>query len=37
MCKTCGESIDHLLQHCMVATKMWSLILLLVGGGWVMP
>jgi hypothetical protein len=27
MCKTCGESIDHLFLHCMVATELWSTIL----------
>jgi hypothetical protein len=37
MCKTCGESFYHLFLHCMVATKLWSMILQLFGVGWVMP
>jgi len=37
MCKTSGESIDHLFLHCMVATKLWSTILQLFGVVWVMP
>jgi hypothetical protein len=31
MCKICGESIDHLFVHCMVATELWSTILQLFG------
>jgi hypothetical protein len=26
-CKTCGESIDHLFLHCIVATELWSMLL----------
>jgi hypothetical protein len=37
MCKTCGESIDHLFLHCEVATEMWSALLQLLGVAWVMP
>jgi len=37
MCKTAGESIDHLFLHCMVATKLWRTILHLFGVEWVMP
>jgi len=37
MCKNCGESINHLFRHCMVATKLWSTILQLFGVVWVMP
>jgi len=36
MCKTCGESIDHLLLQCMVATELWNTILQLFGVVWVM-
>jgi len=37
MCKTCGESIDHLFLHYMVATELWSTILQLFDVVWVMP
>jgi len=37
MCKTCGESVDHLFLHCEVTTKMWSVLLQLIGAVWVMP
>jgi hypothetical protein len=37
MCKTSGESIDHLFLHCMVATELWRTILQLFGVEWVMP
>jgi hypothetical protein len=33
MCKTSGESIDHLFLHCMVATELWSMILQFFWGG----
>jgi hypothetical protein len=36
MFKKCGESIDHLLLHCEVATKLWSVLLMLFGVSWVM-
>jgi hypothetical protein len=31
MCKTCGESINHLFLHCEVASEMWSALLHLFG------
>jgi hypothetical protein len=37
VCKNCGESIDHLFTHCMIATKLWSIILQLFVVVWVMP
>jgi len=37
MCKTSGESIDHLFLHCMVATELWRTILQLFGVEWVTP
>ena len=37
MCKGCGESIDHLLLHCSIASEMWSMIFCLFGICWVMP
>jgi hypothetical protein len=37
MCKKCGESIDHLLLHCEVATELWSSLFQLFGVAWVMP
>jgi hypothetical protein len=37
MCKTAGESIDHLFLHCMVATELWRALLQLFGVEWVMP
>jgi hypothetical protein len=37
MCKTRGESIDHLFLHCMVAIKLRSTILQLFGAVWIMP
>jgi hypothetical protein len=27
MCKTCGESIDHLFLQCKVVTELWSALL----------
>jgi len=36
MCKSCGESIDNLFLHCMVATKLWNTILQMFGVVWVM-
>ena len=37
MCKSCGESMDHLLLHCPIACELWSLVLCLFGIHWVMP
>jgi hypothetical protein len=37
VCKKCGESIDHLLRHCEVATELWNALLQLFGVAWVMP
>lgn len=37
MCKTCGESIDHLFLQCKVATELWSALLQLFCVVWVMP
>jgi hypothetical protein len=31
MCKTSGESIDHLFLHCKVVTELWSTLLQLFG------
>ena len=37
MCKCNGESIDYLLLHCLIASDLWSMILVLFGVSWVMP
>jgi hypothetical protein len=37
MCKSSGESTDHLLLHCDIAQGLWSLIFCLFGLHWVMP
>jgi hypothetical protein len=37
VCKTAGESIDHLFLHCMIAIELWSRIFQLFGVVWVMP
>jgi hypothetical protein len=37
VCKSSGESIDHLFLHCMVATELWRAILQMFGVEWVMP
>jgi hypothetical protein len=37
MYKKGGESIDHLLLHCEVATELWSGLFQLFGVAWVMP
>ena len=37
MCKSCGESVDHLILHCPIACELWSLVFYLFGIHWVMP
>jgi hypothetical protein len=37
MCKKNGESVDHLLIHCEVATRLWHDMFTLFGVEWVMP
>uniref|UniRef100_A0A2N9J9F5 Reverse transcriptase domain-containing protein n=1 Tax=Fagus sylvatica TaxID=28930 RepID=A0A2N9J9F5_FAGSY len=37
MCKSSGESVNHLLLHCPVAWELWSMVLILFGITWVMP
>ena len=37
MCKASGESTDHLLLHCPIASDLWSCIFTLFGLQWVMP
>ena len=37
MCKSKGESVDHLFLHCPVAMDLWSMVLGLFGVSWVMP
>jgi hypothetical protein len=37
MCKRDGESVDHLLIHCDVASALWSVIFSHFGLAWVMP
>jgi hypothetical protein len=37
MCKKNGESVDHLLIHCEVATRIWHYMFTLFGIEWVMP
>ena len=37
MCKKNGESVDHLLIHCEVATCLWNYVFNLFGVEWVMP
>ena len=36
MCKSNGESVDHLFLHCPVAMDLWSMVLGLFGVTWVM-
>jgi len=37
MCKKTGESVDHLLLHCDVASTLWSSLFNHFGMSWVMP
>jgi hypothetical protein len=37
MCKKNGESVDHLVIHCEVATRLWHYMFTLFGIEWVMP
>jgi hypothetical protein len=37
MCKTNGESVNHLLLHCPIAQDLWNLVFILFGISWVMP
>jgi exonuclease III len=37
LCKKNGESVDHLLLHCEVATYLWHSVFTLIGMEWVMP
>jgi hypothetical protein len=37
LCKRDGESVDHLLLHCDVASTLWNLVLSQFGMSWVMP
>lgn len=36
-CKRAGESTNHLLLHCPIDSKMWSMVFTLFGLSWVMP
>ena len=36
MCKCNGESVDHLLLHCPIASELWDFLFCLVGLDWVM-
>jgi len=37
LCKRHGESVDHILLHCDVASALWNNIFSLFGISWVMP
>lgn len=37
MYKLNGESVDHLLLHCIIAKELWDLSLCLFGVTWLMP
>jgi hypothetical protein len=36
MCKTSGQSLEHLLLHCMVARDIWLYVWALFGMSWFM-
>ena len=37
MCKKNRESVDHLLLHCELTSRLWNYAFSLFGAGWVMP
>ena len=37
MCKSNGESVDHLLLHCPIVYELWSMVFTLFGIHWAMP
>ena len=37
MCKSNGESVDLLLQHCPIVYELWSMVFTLFGTYWAMP
>ena len=37
MCKSNGESVDHLLLHCPIVYELWSMVFILFGIHWAMP
>ena len=37
MCKSNGESVDHLLLHCRIAVELWTLVFALFGVHSIMP
>ena len=37
MCKTDGESVDHLLIHSPYAKELWDMVFAMFGVHWVMP
>ena len=37
LCRSDGESVNHLLLHCPFVHDLWAFIICLVGTNWVMP
>ena len=37
MCKSNGESVDHLSLHCCIAVELWTLVFALFGVHSIMP
>jgi hypothetical protein len=37
MCKSSGETVNHLLLHCPIAWELWNMVLIIFGTSWVMP
>jgi hypothetical protein len=37
MCKENGETVDHILLHCLVARELWEFVFSLFGVKWEMP
>jgi hypothetical protein len=37
MCKSGGESVNHLLLHCPITRDLWDMVFTLFGVCWVMP